>query len=168
MRKLIKQIKNFFSYGWALRNQFDWDNAYLEQIMLLKLKRMRACFNSEDYKHNRWSLKEEIQQPQIEFKQGLIEQYKSDVAMDICIMILERRSDSDFYSRISGLDELTKDLDHRIEEDGTFVTLYKGEPVPKEMRDKQFELYRKEEAIKARDQELLGHLLGKYLSHWWS
>lgn len=125
MRRLIEQIKRFFYWGYKLRNSFDWDNGFLEEMILLKLKRMRACFNSEDYKHNRWSLKEEIQQPQIEFKQGLIEQYKADVAMDICIMILERRMDSNFYDRISGLDEFSKDFTYNFDNE-KFTSLYKG------------------------------------------
>jgi len=167
MRRLIEQIKRFFYWGYKLRNSFDWDNGFLEEMILLKLKRMRTCFNSEDYKHNRWSLKEEIQQPQIEFKQGLIEQYKADVAMDICIMILERRMDIDFYDRISGLDEFSKDFTYNFD-NREFTSLYKGQPVPKEIAKKRHELFLKAEEIKARDQRLLFDLMGKYISGWWS
>lgn len=167
MRRLIEQIKRFFYWGWKLRNSFDWDNGFLEEMILLKLKRMRACFNSEDYKHNRWSLKEEIQQPQIEFKQGLIEQYKADVAMDICIMILERRMDSDFYDRISGLDEFSKDFTYNFD-NGEFNSLYKGQPVPKEVAKKRNELVFKGDEIKTRDKKLLYYLMEKFSESWWS
>lgn len=169
MRKLIRQIKNFFSYGWALRNQYDWDNHYLEEIILLKLKRMRACFNSESFHHNRWSLKEELAKPdeEIQHRQGLVEQYKADVALDLCIRILERRMDDDVYSHISGLDKFEEDVVSKFE-NSEFVTLYKGEPISEEMSKKNRDLFVKTEEIKARDRKLLFQLMDKFSESWWS
>jgi hypothetical protein len=168
MSKFIEQIKRFFYWGWALRNSHDWDSGYLEEMILLKLQRMRACFDSENYHYDRWGLKKEIVQTQCDFtKEVLLAQYKSKVALDICILILKRRASNEYYDALVGLDELYKDVTHRFE-DSTFVTLVNGIPATLKFREHQTELVLKSVEIKARDQKLLFTIMSKYIDGWWS
>lgn len=39
-----ERIEKFFYWGWKLRNNHDWDYAFLYEIMYLKLTRMRISF----------------------------------------------------------------------------------------------------------------------------
>jgi len=168
MRLLFETIKRFFYWGWALRNNRDWDNTFLDEIILLKLQRMRACFNSEEFHHNRWSLKEELEDTrQIEFKQGLIDQYKADVALDICISILKRRMDDRYYDKLVGLEKLYERVEHNFD-NGTINTIVDGKPATPEFRSYQRELMFKSAEIAARDNKLLFSLMEKFNSSWWS
>jgi hypothetical protein len=44
MFKTIETIKRFFFWGWKLRNNHDWDGAYMYEIIYIKLSRMYDCF----------------------------------------------------------------------------------------------------------------------------
>jgi hypothetical protein len=41
MKNLISQIKNFFYWGWTLRNDYNWDSQYLIKLIHIKLNRMK-------------------------------------------------------------------------------------------------------------------------------
>jgi hypothetical protein len=168
LNSIIRRIKNFFYYGWALKDSYDFDNYYLDEIILLKLQRMRACFSSEEFHHNRWSLKEELSSTnQIEFKQGLVEQYKADVALDICIALLKRRMEASYYDTLVGLEKLYEGTEHKFE-DSTITLLVNGEPASVEFKKKLNDARHLSAEIEARDQKLFYYLLQKYTNHWWS
>ena len=162
MNKLIDRIKRFFYWGWKLKDSFDWDSAYLEEVLYLKLVRMRKCFDSEDFHHNRWSLKKEP-----DFKQNLLEQYKADVALDICIALLKRRTVDFTYDKLSGLSEHIKDVEFKFGED-KMILIVNGSPATVEFLLKKKELYQVKQNLQDRDRKLLYFLMGEYLEGWWS
>jgi hypothetical protein len=161
MKRLIAKIERFFYWGWALRNSQDWDNYYLDEIMLLKLERMRKCFNSEEFHHNRWSMKLEG------LSGSLIDQYKADVALDVCILILKRRMDCQYYDKLVGLEKLYENTEHKF--DGLGITLLvDGKPATPEFKKKLTDARHLSAEIEVRDQKLLYHLMQKYTNGWWS
>jgi ABC-type arginine transport system ATPase subunit len=54
INKIFNQIKNFFYWGWKLRESHDWDYWFLYEIMYLKMKRMRNAIKNG---HIVWSEK---------------------------------------------------------------------------------------------------------------
>jgi hypothetical protein len=165
MVRLFESLKRFFFWGNKLKNSYDWDHHYLEEILYLKLIRMRECFNSESFHHNRWSIKEELK-GKVEYREGLVLQYKADVALDICIGILKRRV-NDEYGKIVGLYELSKNATYSFD-DSTFNRLINGKPATVGFLLKEKEMLLSEDRLKDRDKKLLFTLMNDYIAHWWS
>ncbi len=46
IRQFIQTIGRFFFWGWKLRNSYDWEFSYLDQMIHLKLKRMLKQFQN--------------------------------------------------------------------------------------------------------------------------
>jgi len=47
--QLYETIKRFFFWGWKLRNNHDWDGAYMYEIIYIKLSRMYYCFLNDGH-----------------------------------------------------------------------------------------------------------------------
>lgn len=46
----FRMIGRIFFWGWHLRNSYDWDYIYLDEIIYLKLKRMKRVMESDPYR----------------------------------------------------------------------------------------------------------------------
>lgn len=52
VRRLGESIARACYWGWALRHNHDWDYAYLDHIMLLKLRRMHRLMAGSESMHD--------------------------------------------------------------------------------------------------------------------
>lgn len=148
MKNTITKIKKIISYIPVLWNDYDWDYACLDNLMLYKMKRMKALFEKDKDK-SYWSFG----------KKHLIEKQKAYKALCICINILERQTQGFYLNTYS----------HLI---GEFIILETNE-IETVMSDEweNMELYDKKEQeaelIKVRDEKLFSYLFSKYKTYWW-
>jgi hypothetical protein len=77
-------IERFFYWGWKLRKSHDFDFAFLEEMMLLKLKRMEKCFK----KHGNTVWCQVPDAPE----------YKHMRALELAIRLLERLDKDEYRS----------------------------------------------------------------------
>jgi hypothetical protein len=159
IRRWYRTVERMVSWGWAMRDNHDWDSQYLLEVILYKLERI---------------YKESISNTNFVWTQDPSDkdEYRPMVALRICIMILKRltKRDSIFYAEgaYAKFEEKWGDLvpsgtgllnfkransspDRAAEEDADY----------KYVSDLSYGIY-------SRDYNLLWTLLNKYSPHWWT
>lgn len=147
-------VKRMIYWGWHLRHNEDWDNHYLYEIMYLKLKKMKHCFDTV----------------------GVHVPDKGDKVLAICIQLLSRLMDDNYLSselrqieKIYGV--ISYDFDASSEEciRMTFANI----PTDKDNIDykRAKKMYTKacknSDYMQQQDIDLLFKLMKKYHQHWW-
>jgi hypothetical protein len=143
----------FFRMGWL---NHDWDNHYLNEVVLFKLKRMRHSFlvyghHSEDCVNYKPKMK----------------------SLNLTIKLLERIIEND-YTKFYDLHKkkwgetqiewIPEGENYRME-----TSVEKANtPELKEQERKEFrEAYEKDERMEARDKRIAYAIIGKYQDYWW-
>ena len=162
IRNFLQMIGRIFFWGWKMRDNYDYDSAYLLETMQLKLERMLKAFEQDT--HFSWTTEREEK-----------EEYRAMVALRICVLILKRMNER--YSLDYAIHAWDKhhakwgETKIFFEENGRVTT--KQENVVDEETERQeraefklvSELNRK---IYVRDWNLLWKLLNEYSRHWWT
>lgn len=143
----------FFKIGWL---NHDWDNHYLNELVLFKLKRLQHCFihyghHAEDCPNYKPKMK----------------------SLALAIKLLERVVKNE-YTKFYELHEKKwgKRTVKWIPEGEHFKMDVKKEkantPELKEQERKEFlEAVRKDDRLEARDKKLAYAIIGKYQDYWW-
>jgi hypothetical protein len=101
----FETIKRMFYWAWTMRSSHDYDFGFTEQVLLLKLKRLRDAMNTSKYHMNLQDLYEALKDPTIEDfdRECYIANIKAHRALNVVIELLERQQDYSFYGDFSGL-----------------------------------------------------------------
>jgi hypothetical protein len=175
MRRMFEKLQRIIFWSWNMRDNFDFDYAYTEKVLLFKLKRLRDTMNTCSFHRNLQDLYKdlsEMDENTSEFDREhttqLIQCYR---ALDIVVKILERRNKYDFYDDLVGLpkfmdtyttasrveleNQLKMNVSHKIELDNSEYW----------RRLKPLMYLSKE--VEARDKKWLYDLLRMYSDGWW-
>lgn len=147
-RKVARSLA-FAKLGW---NNYDWDHAYLLQLMIFKMKRMqKACF--EEGHH--------------------IPEKLSQQSLRLCIKLGEKLL-KDNYFYFTGLhnEKWGKfEFIEKTDESGRKYTGMGRPGVPKEKEEQEraefLEAYKKDDSVKARDTRWFFEIMAKYQESWW-
>lgn len=147
-RKLSRSFA-FARLGW---NNYDWDHAYLLQLMIFKMKRMqKACF--EEGHH----IPEKLPQQ----------------SLKLCIKLGEKLLKDDYFYH-SGLHNAKWGELEFIEKTDETGRKYTGMGRPRVLPEQEeqeraeaMEAYRKDDSVKARDTRWFYGIMAKYQESWW-
>lgn len=147
-RKLSRSFA-FARLGW---NNYDWDHAYLLQLMIFKMKRMqKACF--EEGHH----IPEKLPQQ----------------SLRLCIKLGEKLLKDDYFYH-SGLHNVKwgeLEFVEKTDETGRKYTGMGRSGVTPEQEEQEraeaMEAYRKDDSVKARDTRWFYGIMAKYQESWW-
>jgi len=151
IRRFTDQVKNFFFWGWKLRSNWDWDGAYIYDIMYLKLERVHQYAVNEEL--HCWT------------DSGTNTMRKLAEAKGLCKQLKEERFHK-YAHKIS--------VKYQYDDDGDLLNNALGLHYPNAKTiDKKLYVFLMRGAIK-RDsvQEQLKtdrfwYLMNKYTRHWW-
>jgi hypothetical protein len=167
MRKLLRTIKNFFYYGWTLRNSYDFDYSYCEEAFLLKLKRLQHEMNTCPYHMNLDNLYALKGTPDDQFPENTLECIKAYRALNLVIKLLERQQDSGFYGDFIGIYDFMQNYTHD-ERDMFNIAKKDAIVLPRaEYSKKLLTLHQQEARMSSRDRQWAFSLIAKYGNHWW-
>lgn len=173
VRRFFATIYRFFYYGWKLKNSFDFDFGYTEQILFLKLKKLQNCMNTDPCHRNLNDLYESLKTEENGSfdRDNTLQCIKAHRALNICVNILKRRDRGDYYSNLVGLSKFYDNVEHKsVKVEGTeYYTFesYTKDGTPYDGA-KQTELYLKELEIENRDDQWLYSIISKYHNGWWT
>lgn len=147
-RKVARSLA-FAKLGW---NNYDWDHAYLLQLMIFKMKRMqKACF--EEGHH----IPEKLPQQ----------------SLRLCIKLGEKLLKDDYFYFTGLHNEKWGELEfiEKTNESGRKYTGIGRPGVPKEKEEQErlefTEAYKKDDSVKARDTRWFFGIMAKYQESWW-
>lgn len=147
-RKVARSLA-FAKLGW---NNYDWDHAYLLQLMIFKMKRMqKACF--EEGHH----IPEKLPQQ----------------SLRLCIKLGEKLLKDDYFYFTGLHNEKWGELEfiEKTNESGRKYTGIGRPGVPKEKEEQErlefMEAYKKDDSVKARDTRWFFGIMAKYQESWW-
>lgn len=173
MYNLIQTIKRFFYWGWTLRKSYDWDYGYVEEMLYLKIKRLKHTMDTDKHHMNLDDLRKSLKELdpnhfnyefELSHTKETIRCYK---ALNIVVAILERRQQNDFYEDLSGFNAFFEKYTNGNK--CRFLSEEHKEVLPKEeYRPKFLALFEASERLKARDKEILYKLIAKYSDGWWT
>ena len=156
---LYRQLRRMLYWGWTMRSNYDWDFAYLEEMMLLKLKRMRKEMIKNC--HCAWCT------------EPFTEEKETMQSLNLTIKLLERlttRSDITYAIHSHNkMDEKWGDI--VMNKVGKYYTVTRTKVLTEE--DKELE---KEDSLKLmdlnsniykRDRKWLYGIIAKYGPAWW-
>lgn len=158
--RFFETLQRMFYWAWKMRSNYDWDYGYVEQMMLLKLKRLLHAMETSPWHRNLNYLYEALPTETGFDRENTIQCIKAHRALILCVRILERRTDSDAYYRISGLQAFYEknpiDIENinSVESRERFVA---SRPMIESM-----------DRMEARDKKFLYDLLYKYSEGWWT
>jgi len=167
---MFEKIKRFFFWGYALRNNHDWDSGYLEEMILIKLKRMKHTLDNDKYHMNEADYRRELLTCKEYEREHLILGLKAHKALRLCIDLLTRRFNESYYDKISGL-EYYWSLYTLDFENTTIVTRCvktKELADPAVYKDIFLKAASSERRLKDRDRKLLYKIMGEYIESWWN
>lgn len=158
IRQFFRTIGRFFYWGWKLRNNYDFDYQYLEDIIYLKLKRMENQFKNGPTEWG-WDLRNSppkmrlgrVFKQCVELSRRLVEEDYSKHSD----AILEQK-----YGQYIYLDKPEKGLWFRREKLTT-------EDIKQKYYKDARRLNKSDEKREQSDREELHRLLGKYGRHFW-
>ena len=165
MMSLIEKIKRMLFWAWKMRNSYDFDYVYVEEMLLIKLKRLRHSMNNCPYHHSKQSILEELKQEDLdeETRKELLQSLRYYKSIDFAIKLLERRSSaSTYYDDISGITQFYDEnpLDFRQ------MMLHS--------KESRLDYYNKlkpliliREKMIDRDKKMLYNTIAKYIEGWW-
>jgi len=167
---MFERIKRFFFWGWTLKDNHDWDSGYLEQMILIKLKRMKHALDNDPYNMNESDYRRELFTCNESERPNLLLNLKAHKALRLCIALFNRILTESYYDKISGLEHYWSlyTLDFK---DSTIVTrcVETNELAdPAVYRDIFLNAANSENRLKDRDRKLLYKLMGEYIQGWWS
>lgn len=167
MRRLLRTIRNFFYYGWTLRNSYDFDYSYCEEIFLLKLKRLQHEMNTCSFHSNLEDLYALKGSPEDQFPENTLECIKAHRALNLAIKLLERQQDSAFYGDFVGIYDFMRN--HRHTERDMFNIAKKDAIVlsREDYSKKLLTLHQQEARMSMRDRKWAFSLVAKYGEGWW-
>ena len=147
-RKVCRSLA-FAKLGW---NNYDWDHAYLLELMIFKMKRMqKACF--EEGHH----IPEKLPQQ----------------SLKLCIKLGEKllKDDYHYFSGLHGQKWGELDFIEKTDSQGRKYTGMGRSGVLPEQEDQEraeaMEAYRKDDSVKARDTRWFYGIMAKYQESWW-
>lgn len=152
IRRLYNQIGRSIAWARLGWNSYDWDHAYLLEMMIFKMKRMqKACFEEGHHipdKHSPQSLK-------------------------LCIKLGEKLFKDDYHYHHSLHDAKWGKIDFvkKTDKEGREYTGMGRPGVPKEKEAEEraefLEACHKDDSIKARDTRWFYGIMAKYQEAWW-
>lgn len=158
-RGIIRQIRNFFYWGWKLRHDRNYDFGYLEEMLLMKLIAMRNYFR--DYGVHSWCQDEDSDE-RIDWK-----------ALELTIKLLEKSIAHDNGESIlkNNLDKWGEWVYHD-EEGGSILNRVRPEKVITEEDKQQWkkEWYGqnvREDNIARKYRKIAYRLMEIYGRRWW-
>ena len=147
-RKICRTLA-FARLGW---NNYDWDHAYLLEVMIFKMKRMqKACF--EEGHHVPEKLPEQ--------------------SLRLAIKLGEKLLKDDYHYHSTLHSEKWGELEfiEKTDESGRKYTGMGRSGVSPEQEDQEraeaMEAYRKDDSVKARDSRWFYSIIQKYNESWW-
>ena len=152
-------VERFLYWGYHMRNSYDWDFAYLERMILCKLKRMRKEF--KEHGHCMWN--------QDVYSDEYRTQFRS---LQLTIKLLTRICDrSDFHYAINA-DKKLESKWGSYYQTSTGLMGFKRANVVTEQDKADYHkdclaLYDLSQNIKNRDRKWLFDLICKYGEYWW-
>jgi alpha-L-arabinofuranosidase len=159
VRANFSKIRNFFYWGWKLRDDQNYDYGYVEIMLLMKLTAMRDYFR--DYGHLSWSQDENS------------DERRDWKALQLTIKLLQKVVDFD-----NGKNILKNDLDrwgewvHHDEEEGSILSRFRPAKVlteeeKKQWREEWYEYNEMEGRVYLKYRKLVYKLLELYGRSWW-
>jgi len=103
--RFFQMIQRMFYWAWNMRENYDWDYSFVEQMLLLKLKRLLNEMETSPWHRNLEDLYKALPTETGFDRENTIHCIKAHRALILCIKLLERRTDSSDYYRISGLED---------------------------------------------------------------
>ena len=146
-RKQIYYLTKVYAYAKVLRRDFDWDSAYIYDVLMLKLERTRkACY--EDGHH--------------------IDDYNGEKSIKLAIKLCKRLREDNYMDRWWRKHE-AKWGEHVSTKGRVFGRRVgiKTEEDAKQEHKEALAWMELEEKIKVRDRKWLFGIMAKYMPYWW-
>lgn len=161
-----------FYWAWIMRSNHDYDYGFCEQVLLLKLKRLREAMNTCPYHHSLEDLYNALKEPTIdEFeRECYIANIKAHRALNVVIQLLERQQDCNFYGEFSGLyDFIGNYASDRPDALSEVLDRNKDKIIlpHEEYRKKLLQLRKIDGRMEERDRIWAYSLIVKYSRNWW-
>lgn len=172
MRQILSQIKNFLYWGWTMRSNHDYDYGFCEQVLLLKLKRLREAMNTCKWHMSLPDLYEALKDPTIDDyeRENHIANIKAYRALNVVIQLLERQQDYNFYGEFSGLyDFIGNYASDRPDALSAVLDRNKEKIIlpHEEYRKRLLQLREIDGRMEERDRRWAYSLIAKYSQSWW-
>lgn len=172
MKHILSQIKNFFYWGWILRKSWNWDFGFCEEVLLLKLKRLREAMNTCKWHMSLSDLYEALKEPTIEDyeRECYIANIKAYRALNVVIQLLERQQDCNFYGELSGLyDFIDNYASDRPDALSAVLDRDKKKTIlpHEEYRKRLLQLREIDGRMEERDRRWAYSLIAKFSNSWW-
>lgn len=159
--RAYKTVERFLYWGWTLRYSYDWDFMYLEEMMLLKLKRIRKYCVEQG--HLVWD-----QSPEED-------EFKSLKSLDLAIALLERLTTRSDIMYAIHTEKKHEDKWGRLEfdfkrKDSLFRTKRSNVKTPEDEekeREESRKIFDLSFKIYNRDRKWFYNIMYKYGRHWW-
>jgi hypothetical protein len=150
--RIYRQIGRSLAWARFAWNNYDWDNAYLYDVMIFKMKRMEYALLN-----------------------GVAEPYREKMkSLKLAIKLAEKLRNED-YHHFTGLHgekwgelEFVKKVDEKTGREYTGMERSGITPETKEQERSEFmEACRLDDSIKIRDTRWFYGILAKYQDYWW-
>jgi hypothetical protein len=150
----IKRVWAFIKIAW---NNYDWDDGYLHQLVLFKLKRMQY-----EFIHNGYHAEECVN-------------YKPKMkSLKLAIKLMERVVKHDYnrfldihYAKWGQPRYVFEPYKDGMSKMTTIIDSVKTEEDEITERNERIEAYNRDDRIEARDLRLAYAIIGKYSKYWW-
>lgn len=168
----FETIKRMFYWAWIMRSNHDFDFGYTEQVLLLKLKRLRDAMNSCEFHMSIEDLYEALKEPTIDDyeRECYIANIKAYRALNVVIQLLERQQDANFYGEFSGLyDFIQNYASDRPDALSAILDRNKDKIIlpHEEYRKKLLQLREIDGRMEERDRRWAYSLIAKFSQGWW-
>jgi hypothetical protein len=167
MRSFIEKIKRMVYWGWTMRNSYDFDYGYCQEVFLLKLKRLQHEMNTCEFHSNLEDLYALKGTPEDDFPENTLDCIKAYRALNVVIQLLERQQNSSFYGDFTGIYDFIQNYTHG---DRGVLNIAKSTAtvIPREEYSKKLlTLHHQEDRMSSRDRQWAFSLIAKYSGHWW-
>ena len=104
MGRFLEKIQRFLFWGWTMRNSYDWDYGFVEQVLLLKLKRLKHEMDTASYHRNLEDLYNDLPNETGFDRDNTLQCIKAHRALNLAICLLERQTANLYYYDLVGID----------------------------------------------------------------
>lgn len=144
---------SYFVKGW---HNYDFDNHYVNELVLFKLRRLRHCF--ERYGHHSPDCPN--YPPKVK-------------SLNLAIKLLERICEANYHRFLDLHDKKWGETEFKFVSEGnhyimeTKVEKADTPELKQQEQNERMEAYKKDERMEARDLRIAYAIIGKYQKYWW-
>lgn len=150
MRRIFEMLQRMFFWAWKLRYNYDWEGAFIYEIIYLKLKRMRYTFLNHG--HAVWCEEDSNLMRKLTEAMGLAKKLRYDYHKNMERFYSKYMSSCKSFMSMKELKSMYPNA--KVIDEKTYRFFFK-------------KAYEKDNNERKSDQKRLHYLLEKYTDHFW-